>query len=80
MTALRKTSVPRPSKSAALDEYRKDLNEEFRIVEEDTFDRLREALRGQSVDRGPGLSKGNTITDEFLNGLEHDAVVPSVHV
>ncbi|MGI9283733.1 MAG: DNA-directed RNA polymerase subunit beta [Endozoicomonas sp.] len=57
---------------SALDEYRKDLNEEFRIVEEDTFDRLREALRGQSVDRGPGLSKGNTITDEFLNGLEHE--------
>lgn len=48
------------------------MNEEFRIVEEDTFDRLRVALRGQPVDRGPGLSKGNTITDEFLNGLEHE--------
>lgn len=57
---------------AQLDEYRKDLSEEFRIVEGDTFARLRGALRGQSVDRGPGLKKGDTLTDGFLDGLEHD--------
>ena len=55
-----------------LDEYRKDLNEEFRVVEFDTFARLREALRGQPVDRGPGLAKGNLISDEYLDGLEHE--------
>ncbi|WP_422139764.1 DNA-directed RNA polymerase subunit beta [Endozoicomonas sp. ALC020] len=69
---VEKDSRAQGIEKAALDEYRKDLNEEFRIVEEDTFDRLREALRGQPVDRGPGLSKGNTITDEFLNDLEHE--------
>ncbi|WP_252177353.1 DNA-directed RNA polymerase subunit beta [Endozoicomonas sp. 4G] len=69
---VEKDSRAQSIEKAALDEYRKDLNEEFRIVEEDTFDRLRVALRGQPVDRGPGLSKGNTITDEFLNGLEHE--------
>ena len=57
---------------AALDEYRKDLNEEFRVVEQDTFERLEAALVGQSVDRGPGLAKGNTITAEYLSGLEHE--------
>ncbi|WP_263081719.1 DNA-directed RNA polymerase subunit beta [Endozoicomonas sp. Mp262] len=57
---------------AQLDEYRKDLNEEFRIVEGDTFARLRGALRGQPVDRGPGLKKGDVISDEFLDGLEHE--------
>ena len=57
---------------AQLDEYRKDLNEEFRIVEDDTFARLREALRGQSVDRGPALKKGDIISDEYLDGLEHE--------
>ena len=57
---------------AQLDEYRKDLNEEFRIVEEDTFARLREALRDQPVDRGPALVKGDTISDEYLDGLEHE--------
>ena len=55
-----------------LDEYRKDLNEEFRVVEFDTFARLREALRDQPVDRGPGLTKGSLITDSFLDGLEHE--------
>ncbi len=55
-----------------LDEYRKDLNEEFRVVERDTFDRLRESLRDQSVDRGHGLAKGDRITDSFLDGLEHE--------
>ena len=57
---------------AQLDEYRKDLNEEFRVVEQDTFDRLREALREQPVDRGPALKKGDLITDSYLDGLEHD--------
>ena len=55
-----------------LDEYRKDLNEEFRVVEFDTFARLRGALRGQPVDRGPALKKGDLISDEYLDGLEHE--------
>ncbi|MCK5894167.1 MAG: DNA-directed RNA polymerase subunit beta [Endozoicomonadaceae bacterium] len=55
-----------------LDEIRKDLNEEFRIVEFDTFSRLRRALVGQKVDRGSSLSKGDSISDEYLNGIEHE--------
>ena len=54
-----------------LDEIRKDLNEEFRIVEGATFERLRSALNGQVVDGGAGLKKGTVITDEVLDGLEH---------
>ena len=54
-----------------LDEIRKDLNEEFRIVEGATFERLRSALDGQVVDGGAGLKKGTVITDEVLAGLEH---------
>jgi DNA-directed RNA polymerase subunit beta len=54
-----------------LDEIRKDLNEEFRIVEGATFERLRSALNGQVVDGGAGLKKGIVITDEVLDGLEH---------
>ena len=54
-----------------LDEIRKDLNEEFRIVEGATFERLRAALNGQVVDGGAGLKKGTVITDDVLNGLEH---------
>ncbi|WP_257284060.1 DNA-directed RNA polymerase subunit beta, partial [Endozoicomonas sp. SESOKO1] len=57
---------------AQLDEYRKDLNEEFRVVEQDTFARLRGALRDQPVVRAPGLGKGDRISDSYLDGLEHE--------
>ncbi|PJE79780.1 DNA-directed RNA polymerase subunit beta [invertebrate metagenome] len=55
-----------------LDEFRKDLGEEFRIVEEDTFARLRESLRDQPIASAPGLKKGDKITDAYLDGLDHD--------
>uniref|UniRef100_A0A1I8AE11 DNA-directed RNA polymerase n=1 Tax=Steinernema glaseri TaxID=37863 RepID=A0A1I8AE11_9BILA len=54
-----------------LDEIRKDLNEEFRIVEGATFERLRSALNGQVVEGGAGLKKGSVISNEVLDGLEH---------
>ena len=53
-----------------LDEIRKDLNEEFRIVEGATFERLRAALVGKIAEGGAGLKKGSEITDECLDGLE----------
>ena len=54
-----------------LDEIRKDLNEEFRIVEGATFERLRSALVGSIAEGGAGLKKGTEITHEVLDGLEH---------
>ncbi|MDE1464720.1 DNA-directed RNA polymerase subunit beta [Spartinivicinus poritis] len=56
---------------AQLDEVRKDLNEEFRIVETATFERLEAALVGQKVEGGPNLTKGDEITSEYLAELEH---------
>ncbi|MBU2706568.1 DNA-directed RNA polymerase subunit beta [Zooshikella marina] len=56
---------------AQLDEVRKDLNEEFRIVEQATFERLREALVGQAAEGGPNLTKGDVISGDYLGGLEH---------
>ncbi|QIB50670.1 DNA-directed RNA polymerase subunit beta [Pseudomonas sp. OIL-1] len=53
-----------------LDEIRKDLQEEFRIVEIATFERLRAALNGQSVEGGAGLKKGAVLNDETLDGIE----------
>jgi DNA-directed RNA polymerase subunit beta len=53
-----------------LDEIRKDLNEEFRIVEGATFERLRSALVGKKAEGGAGLKKGAEVTDEFLDALE----------
>lgn len=54
-----------------LDQVRKDLNEEFRIVEQATFERLAEALVGQTVEGGPGLAKNSIISADYLEALEH---------
>ena len=55
-----------------LDEYRKDLKEEYRIFEEATFSRLVNLLSGQSVVSGAGLSKGTTLTAEVLDELKRE--------
>ncbi|MEH6472802.1 MAG: DNA-directed RNA polymerase subunit beta, partial [Halopseudomonas sp.] len=52
-----------------LTSIRKDLNDEFRIVEGATFERLQKALVGVKADGGAGLSKGDVISEEFLSGL-----------
>lgn len=56
---------------AQLDQVRKDLNEEFRIVEKATFERLAEALVGQQAEGGPGLARNAIITEEYLLNLDH---------
>ncbi len=57
---------------AELDKYRKDLNDEYRIVEGATFERLRVALAGKSVISGPGLKKNDELTEIHLNAFEKD--------
>jgi DNA-directed RNA polymerase subunit beta len=49
-----------------LDQYRKDLKDEYRIVEGATFERLLNALKGQSVISGPGLKKGASLEEGYL--------------
>ncbi|WP_347331075.1 DNA-directed RNA polymerase subunit beta [Marinimicrobium locisalis] len=55
-----------------LDEVRKDLNEEFRIVERAIYGRLRSALIGQKVASGKGVKKGEVLTEETLDSIEKD--------
>ncbi|MFC3679148.1 DNA-directed RNA polymerase subunit beta [Bacterioplanoides pacificum] len=55
-----------------LDEIRKDLNEEMRIVQGATFERLQRALVGQTVNAAPGLAKGAALTAEYLQNLSGD--------
>ncbi|MEE8058639.1 MAG: DNA-directed RNA polymerase subunit beta [Pseudomonadales bacterium] len=57
---------------AQLDQYREDLNEEFRIYEGATFALLRKTLNGQKVVSGAGVQKGVAINDEVLDELEKD--------
>jgi DNA-directed RNA polymerase subunit beta len=53
-----------------LDKVRKDLNEEYRIVEAATFERLSAALIGQKAVGGKGLKKGTEITTELLAEMD----------
>jgi len=53
-----------------LTRIRKDLDDEYRIVEAATYERLERALVGQKADGGAGLKKGEAITSEFLSELK----------
>ncbi|MEH6544490.1 MAG: DNA-directed RNA polymerase subunit beta [Porticoccaceae bacterium] len=59
--------------AAELDQFREDLNEEFRIVETATFERLRAALVGSKVVKAPGLKKGDKLTDDVVDELNRDS-------
>lgn len=51
--------------------YRQDLNDQLRIVENDTFDRIAKFLTGKVVNGGPRkLAKGSEITAEYLGDLD----------
>jgi DNA-directed RNA polymerase subunit beta len=52
-----------------LDQYRKDLNEEYRIVEAASYARLTQALTGSEVLSGAGVKKGAKVASELLAEL-----------
>ncbi len=51
---------------------KKDLNDEFRIIENAIYQRLEKILLDQPVQAGAGLKKGDTISAEFLKKLARD--------
>ncbi len=55
-----------------LAQVRKDINDEYRIVEEATYERLRKALVGKVVAGGPKLKKGQKVTNDYLNNLPRE--------
>ena len=55
-----------------LDDYRKDLKEEYRIFEEATFARLENLLSGNKTVSGAGLAKGTELTSAVLADLERE--------
>jgi len=56
----------------ALAAVRKNIDEEYRIVQTATFERLTESLANQKAIGGPGLSKGDKVTRDYLANLESD--------
>jgi DNA-directed RNA polymerase subunit beta len=55
-----------------LAQIRKDLDDEYRIVEAATYQRLRRALLDQKAASAPGKSRGFTVDEEYLAGIERD--------
>ncbi|TAL86376.1 MAG: DNA-directed RNA polymerase subunit beta [Candidimonas sp.] len=51
--------------------YRQDLNDQLRIVEDDTFDRIQKFLVGKTVNGGPRkLAKGTALAKDYLTDLD----------
>ncbi|MFB3081329.1 MAG: DNA-directed RNA polymerase subunit beta [Nitrosomonadaceae bacterium] len=54
-----------------LKRYKKDLVDQMRIVEADTFERIERLLKGKVATGAPNkLAKGTRITREYLDGIE----------
>jgi DNA-directed RNA polymerase subunit beta len=69
---LEKDTRARQIEKTQLDEYRKDLKEEFRIYEEATYSFLGNILRGAKTVSGGGLAKGTELTDAILSELDRE--------
>ncbi len=55
-----------------LAQVRKDINDEYRIVAEATYERLHKALVGKVVAGGPKLKKGQKVTNDYLANLPRE--------
>lgn len=55
-----------------LAKVRKDIDDEYRIVEAATFERLQQALVGKVVAGGPKLKKGQKVSADYLENLARD--------
>ena len=53
-----------------LSKVRKDIDDEYRIVEAATYERLQHALIGKVVAGGPKLKKGQKITADYLEEVD----------
>ncbi|MGZ8142904.1 MAG: DNA-directed RNA polymerase subunit beta [Methylosarcina sp.] len=57
---------------AEIKRYRKDLDDQLKILEGDIFDRVAKLLIGRVAQSGPGqLKAGTEITRAYLDGLKH---------
>ena len=54
------------NEESELARIRKDLNEQFRIVEEDAYARIEKLLKNKEVVKAPGLNKGQKVTPAYL--------------
>ena len=69
---VEKDQRARDIEQGELAQIRKDLDDEYRIVETATFERLGAALAGNKAASGPGDIRNRNVDADYLGGLEHD--------
>ncbi|MFT7320853.1 DNA-directed RNA polymerase subunit beta [Congregibacter sp.] len=69
---LEKDARAKHIEKTQLDEYRKDLKEEFRIYEEATYSWLGNLITGAKTVSGSVLAKGTQLTDDVLAELDRE--------
>lgn len=69
---VKKDERAKQIESAEIEKVRKDLNEQFRIIEQDFHQRVRALLVNRPVLSGPNtLPSGSLITEEYLDTISH---------
>ena len=67
---IEKDKRARQIEESEIKRVKKDFDDQFRILEGAIYARLRGVLVGRVANGGPGLKKGDTITDAYLDGLK----------
>ena len=70
--ALRRDQRALEIQQYQLDQIRKDIDDEYRIVEGATFERLGVSLKGREVSGGPELKSGQRLTQDYLDKLARE--------
>ncbi len=67
---VKKDARAKAIEEAQLEKVRKDLNDQLKILEQDTYQRVRQMLLGRIAESGPGgLKAGDSVTEQYLDGL-----------
>jgi len=70
---IEKDARAKQIEEAELAKYRKDLNDQYRILEDDTYARIEKLIVGKKTAGGPkGLASGSDVTAEYLADLPRD--------
>ncbi len=69
---VEKDARAKENEAAEIARVKKDLNDQYRIVEDDAFARIERLIVGRTADGGPqGLRSGDKVTKTYLAELSH---------
>ena len=67
---IEKDKRARQIEESEIKRVKKDFDDQFRILEAAIYARLRSQIVGKVANGGPGLKKGDTLSDAYLDGLK----------